>query len=122
MKQTDCVLGIDMGTGGARVGIFDLNGNPIVFCSESYPLYTPTSGRAEQNPDEWWEAICKASRRAIAESDIDPHCIKGMSVDTTCSQYFFLAMTWFRYAMQFCGWMFVHPSRQRKFTNPGMTH
>lgn len=54
MKQLDCVLGIDMGTGGARVGIFDLKGTPIVFCEEPYPLYTPASGRAEQNPDEWW--------------------------------------------------------------------
>ena len=84
MKQLDCVLGIDMGTGGARVGIFDLKGTPIVFCEEPYPLYTPASGRAEQNPDEWWAAICKASRRAIEESGIDPSCIKGMSVDTTC--------------------------------------
>ena len=84
MKQLDCVLGIDMGTGGARVGIFDLKGTPIVFCEEPYPLYTPASGRAEQNPDEWWAAICKASRRAIKESGIDPSCIKGMSVDTTC--------------------------------------
>lgn len=84
MKQLDCVLGIDMGTGGARVGIFDLKGNPIVFCGENYPLYTPGSGRAEQDPKEWWDAICAASRRAIAESDIDPHCIRGMSVDTTC--------------------------------------
>ena len=84
MKQLDCVLGIDMGTGGARVGIFDLQGNPIVFCGEDYPLYTPASGRAEQDPEEWWAAICKASRRAVAESGIDPRCIKGMSVDTTC--------------------------------------
>ena len=90
MKQLDCVLGIDMGTGGARVGIFDLKGTPIVFCEEPYPLYTPASGRAEQNPDEWWAAICKASRRAIEESGIDPSCIKGMSVDTTCC----LEMIW----------------------------
>lgn len=84
MKQMDCVLGIDMGTGGARVGIFDLKGKPIVFCGEDYPLYTPATGQAEQDPAEWWEAICKASRRAVAESGIDPHCIRGMSVDTTC--------------------------------------
>lgn len=31
MKQLECVLGVDMGTGGARVGIFDLKGNPILF-------------------------------------------------------------------------------------------
>ncbi len=84
MRQLDCVLGIDMGTGGARAALFDLQGNPIVFCDEPYPLYTPSSGRAEQKPEEWWDSICKASRRAMAESDIDPACIKGMSVDTTC--------------------------------------
>lgn len=84
MQRTDCVLGIDMGTGGARVGIFDLKGNPIVFCEQSYPLYTPASGRAEQKPDEWWEAICGASHKAIRESGIDPSWIRGMSVDTTC--------------------------------------
>ncbi|SEA74336.1 ribulokinase [Eubacterium aggregans] len=84
MKQLECVLGVDMGTGGARVGIFDLKGNPIVFCEESYPLYTPASGLAEQDPNEWWDAICKASKAAIAESGIDPAYIRGMSVDTTC--------------------------------------
>ncbi|MEG0377044.1 MAG: FGGY family carbohydrate kinase, partial [Eubacterium sp.] len=77
-------FGIDLGTGGARVGIFDLKGNPIVFCEEPYPLYTPVSGRAEQKPEEWWDSICKASKRAIAESGIKPEEICGISVDTTC--------------------------------------
>lgn len=84
METKAYVLGIDMGTGGARVGIFDLEGNPVVFCGENYPLYTPASGRAEQDPDEWWAAICKASNEAIRQSGIDPAAIKGMSVDTTC--------------------------------------
>ncbi len=84
MSNAGYVLGIDLGTGGARVGIFDLKGNPIVFCSEKIMLYTEASGRAEQDADEWWEAICKASKNAIATSKIDPSSIKGMSVDTTC--------------------------------------
>lgn len=84
MKGKEYVVGIDMGTGGARVGIFDLHGNPIIFCEEQYPLYTPASGWAEQEPKEWWVSICRASRRAVKESGIDPSCICGMSVDTTC--------------------------------------
>jgi len=78
------VLGIDLGTGGARVGIFDLKGLPIVFCTEKVSLYTPASGRAEQNATEWWEAICKASKKALATSKISPSSICGMSLDTTC--------------------------------------
>lgn len=84
MNNVGYVLGIDLGTGGARVGIFDLRGNPIIFCSEKISLYTPASGRAEQDPNEWWEAICKASKKAISTSKIDPSNIKGLSLDTTC--------------------------------------
>ena len=58
MNNAAYVLGIDIGTTGARVGIFDLKGNPVVFCSENFPLYTPASGRAEQDANDWWEAVC----------------------------------------------------------------
>lgn len=76
-------LGIDIGTGGARVGIFDDSGNSVIFCEEQFPLYTPHSGWAEQNPDDWWDAVGKASRRAISESGISPADIVGVSFDTT---------------------------------------
>ena len=85
MHKDGYVLGLDLGTGGARVGIFDLNGNPVVFCSEEVSLYTPSSGRAEQDANEWWDAICKASKSAVSKSGIDPSKICGMSLDTTCS-------------------------------------
>lgn len=84
MSSTEYVLGIDLGTGGARVGIFDLKGTPVVFCSEKIALYTPSSGCAEQKASEWWEAICAASQKAVATSKIDPAHIKGISLDTTC--------------------------------------
>lgn len=113
MRNVDCVLGIDMGTGGARVGIFDLQGTPIVFCEESYPLYTPASGRAEQKPEEWWASICRASRRTIAESGIDPVRVRGMSVDTTCCTVLLAGddMVPLRPAIM---WMDVRASRQAK--------
>lgn len=113
MRQNEYVLGIDMGTGGARVGIFDLKGNPAIFCGEDYPLYTPASGWAEQDVEEWWEAICKASRKAISESGIDPACIKGMSVDTTCCTVLMSGedMKPLRRAIL---WMDVRASRQAK--------
>ena len=79
MNDAAYVLGIDIGTTGARVGIFDLKGNPIVFCSENFPLYTPASGRAEQDANDWWEAVCKASKKAVATAKIDPATIRGMS-------------------------------------------
>jgi len=38
------VLGIDFGTESVRVGIFDQAGTPLVFASQTYPLYHPQPG------------------------------------------------------------------------------
>lgn len=80
----ECVLGIDMGTSSVKVGLFDLKGQPVAICDETYPLYTPKSGWAEQRTDEWWTSICKAVRNVVAKSGISKSSIIGMSVDTTC--------------------------------------
>lgn len=113
MKDNNYVLGIDLGTSSARVGIFDLTGSSIIFSVEPYPLYTPRSGWAEQKPEEWWDAICKASRKAISLSGIDPRKIIGMSVDTTCCTVLLLDkdMNPIRPAIM---WMDVRASAQAK--------
>ena len=113
MNNKGYVLGIDLGTGGARVGIFDLKGNPVIFCSEKVTLYTPSSGRAEQDPNEWWEAITKASKRAIKESKVNPEDILGMSLDTTSCTVLFSGddMVPLKKAIM---WMDVRASSQAK--------
>lgn len=82
-------LGIDVGTSGARVGIFDAGGASVVFCDEPIALSIPHPGWAEQDPGEWWEAICRASRRAMRESRIPAAEIDGISIDTTCCTVLF---------------------------------
>jgi len=76
-------LGIDIGTSGARAGIFDADGNVIIFREEQFGLSTPHSGWAEQSPDDWWDAVGKATRAAVSESKVNPADIKGISYDTT---------------------------------------
>jgi ribulokinase len=77
-------MGLDMGTTGVRAGIFNLLGVPIAFCEKTYPTYIPRSGWAEQNPDEWWDAVCETSNKAIKQSGISSKQIVGLSIDTTC--------------------------------------
>lgn len=79
----ELLLGIDIGTSGARAGIFDRNGNSLIFCEKSIPLYTPHSGWAEQDPDDWWQAVGAACRQAIQDSGLNPADIAGVSFDTT---------------------------------------
>ena len=79
-------LGIDFGTESVRVGIFDMEGTPLVFTGEVYGLSHPYPGWAEQDPDEWWDCLVKATRRAVDESGVAPEEIVGLSVDaTTCT-------------------------------------
>ena len=58
MKQY--LLGIDIGTSACKIAIFEENGNVIASGNGDYPVYYPKPGWAEQNPDEWWAAVCKA--------------------------------------------------------------
>ena len=86
MSEGPYVLGIDFGTESVRVGIFDLEGTPVVFAAEAYSLKHPHSGWAEQDPDEWWNCLVKATRRALDEGNVASEEIAGLSVDaTTCT-------------------------------------
>jgi sugar (pentulose or hexulose) kinase len=81
--QEQCVIGVDMGTEGVRVGVFDLEGTPLAFASERYELRHPQPGWAEQDPDAWWAAFVGATRRAVASSGVPPESIRALSAGTT---------------------------------------
>jgi FGGY-family pentulose kinase len=76
-------MGIDFGTESVRVGIFGLDGRPVVFASEPYPLSHPRPGWAEQKPDEWWHALVTAVRRALAEGGVNRDDVVGIGADCT---------------------------------------
>src|ERR671921_737444 len=85
MTDGPYLLGIDFGTGGARVGIFDPEGTPLVFSEQEFTLKHPRPGWAEQDPEEWWSSLVKAVRAAMEESGVPAEEIAGISVDATSS-------------------------------------
>jgi len=85
MAEGPYLLGIDFGTGGARVGIFDPEGTPLVFSEREFTLEHPRPGRAEQNPDEWWSCLVAAVKDAMEESGVPAGEIAGISVDAASS-------------------------------------
>jgi len=78
------LLGVDGGTEGLRAGIFDVLGTPLAFASTSYPTQFPAPSWAEQDPNDWWDALGKSVRKAISDSGISVDQIAAMAVDTTC--------------------------------------
>lgn len=75
------LLGIDLGTSACKVALFDREGQVIAKASEAYPVYYPKPGWAEQNPTEWWQAICKAIRAMLSEGPVKPEDIAGVGID-----------------------------------------
>jgi FGGY-family pentulose kinase len=79
------VIGIDAGTGGVRVGIFDMLGRPLVFTTREWATTHPKPGWAEQDPDEWWRALVAATKETIHRSQVSVDDIVAIGVDGTSS-------------------------------------
>ncbi len=77
----DLLLGIDIGTSACKAALFSPDGSVMAMTSETYPVYYPKSGWVEQNPLEWWEAVCRAIRRLMEEGKVEPGRIAGIGVD-----------------------------------------
>src|SRR5215212_3766550 len=85
MAEGPYLMGIDFGTGGARVGIFDPEGTPVVFSEREYTLEHPRRGWAEEDPDGWWASLVGAVRGAMEEGGVPATEIAGISVDAMSS-------------------------------------
>ena len=55
-------MGIDVGTEAGRVGVFNSQGDLLAMAAAPYETEHPWPGWAEQNPFDWWQAICNCSR------------------------------------------------------------
>ncbi|WP_319529217.1 FGGY-family carbohydrate kinase [uncultured Cohaesibacter sp.] len=78
-------MGIDVGTGSARVGIFDVYGNMLGTEKKDITLFQEAGSIVEQSSDEVWNAVCTASKGALKASGIAPADVVGIGFDATCS-------------------------------------
>ena len=76
------VMGIDLGTSSAKTIILDHAGHFITSATEAYPMTTPHPGWVEQMPEDWWRAVCKTIRAAIAAlpPPLSAYEIKGIAL------------------------------------------
>jgi FGGY-family pentulose kinase len=85
MAEAPYLMGIDFGTEGVRVGIFDCSGAPVGFGSAAYGTEHPRPGWAEQDPGEWWSSLVEAVPAALEDGELTGDEIAGISVDATSS-------------------------------------
>lgn len=76
------VIAHDMGTSSDKAVLVDFNGKVVASKAEPYPTYYPAPAFVEQKPEEYWDAVCKASKGLVEESGIDPQSVKGIVFST----------------------------------------
>lgn len=75
------LLGIDIGTSACKIAVFNREGKVIATANGDYPVYYPHPGWAEQNPDEWWTAVCGAIKGILQKGNVLPEQIAGVGID-----------------------------------------
>jgi len=74
------ILGIDIGTSGTKTVLFTEAGAVVASHTIDYPLYQPENGWAEQNPEDWWHAVCGTCRTVLQKSDVKAAEVKSIGL------------------------------------------
>jgi len=74
------LIGIDVGTTGVKCIIADEEGEIKSSRTVEYPLSTPRSGWAEQNPGDWWKATVSAISASLKEAELRGEDIGGVGL------------------------------------------
>lgn len=78
-------IGVDVGTGSARAGVFDSAGICVGTGKRDIALFRDGAHYVEQSSDDIWQAVATAVRTAVASAGIAPRMVGGIGFDATCS-------------------------------------
>ncbi len=79
------VIAYDIGTTGVKTCLFGIDRKIelIANAHQGYQLYLVENGGAEQEVEEWWEAMCSTTKELFSKTSVQPFEIAGISF---CSQ------------------------------------
>ena len=78
--MAEYILAHDLGTSGNKATLFSSDGTLIGSKTTAYAVYYDHPLWAEQNPEEWWAAVCASTKELITEYQIIPDDIKAVSL------------------------------------------
>ena len=70
-------IGIDLGTSAVKLLLMNQDGKIERIVSREYPLFFPQPGWSEQNPEDWWSAVCEGLKELT--KDCDKSLVRGIS-------------------------------------------
>jgi D-ribulokinase len=81
----EAYIGVDVGTGSARAGVFDASGVLISCAKRPIALWREPGAVVEQSTADIWRAVCEAIGEAVQTSGRPREAIGGIGIAATCS-------------------------------------
>jgi xylulokinase len=66
------LLAHDLGTSGNKATLFACDGTLVASRTVAYDTHYFNGNWAEQDPEDWWRAVCQSTRALLAEARVDP--------------------------------------------------
>lgn len=73
------IIAHDLGSSGNKAILVSVYGDIIATDKIHYPIHHPKSSWAEQDPWDWWNAVCKTTQNVIKNSGVKPESIVGVT-------------------------------------------
>jgi xylulokinase len=130
--MADFLVGCDVGTGGTKAAVMDVEGTVLGSHFVEYPLITSKTpqerfpgAKAEHDPEWYWNAVGDTIRVSIKQSKVNPKDIRGVSVSALSPACILVdkqlrplqnAHIWMdRRATVECDWLRAHIGEERVF-------
>ena len=81
----EAFIGVDVGTGSARAGVFDEAGRLLASARKPIAIWREAGEIVEHSSQDIWRAATGAIRDAVKSAGLSAADIKGVSFDATCS-------------------------------------
>jgi len=76
------ILAHDIGTSSDKAVLVRFDGSIRATASAPYPTHYPNPAWVEQDPADYWNAVCDTSRRVLSENGIAPGSVAGVVFST----------------------------------------
>ena len=83
--MSEAYIGVDVGTGSARAGVFDEAGRLIASAKRPIAIWHEPGEIVEHSSEDIWRATTGAVREAVAASGLEREAVAGIGFDATCS-------------------------------------
>jgi len=74
------IIAYDLGTGGNKASLYDADGKCLAAVFEPYETCYPHSGWHEQRPEDWWNAVVRATQRLWETGAADPSAVECLAI------------------------------------------